>query len=319
MKPFVSILIPCYNAERWIAQTIESALAQTWIEKEILVMDDGSTDGSLEIVKRFGDRIRWETGPNRGGNAARNRLLALARGDWVQYLDADDYLVPEKISKQVSSLHECPETDILFSPFILEHWSEKGVRIETTIVPEPHDIWVLLARWFLPGTGSGIWRKQALIDVGGWNERQPCCQEHELYLRLLMAARRFTYCPHAGYVYRQWSEQTVCKRNKRETHRQRLEIEQRVEEFLHKHDELTPCRKWAINMARFEIARIAWQRDHDEALSIVRTIRSTHQEFIPAGNAAPPIYQMAFRMFGFRFAETIADWRRRLSYFPRSA
>ena len=57
----VSILIPCYNAERWIAQAIESALAQTWLEKEVIVVDDGSTDCSLEVIKSFGDRIRWET------------------------------------------------------------------------------------------------------------------------------------------------------------------------------------------------------------------------------------------------------------------
>ena len=80
MTKFVSILIPCYNAERWIAQAIESALAQTWSEKEIIVVDDGSTDHSLEVIRQFDGRIWWETGPNRGGNVARNRLLELARG-----------------------------------------------------------------------------------------------------------------------------------------------------------------------------------------------------------------------------------------------
>ena len=96
MQPLVSILIPCYNAERWVGQAIESALAQTWPNKEVIVVDDGSTDGSLEVIKSFGDRIKWETGPNRGGNVARNRLLELSHGEWIQYLDADDYLLPAK-------------------------------------------------------------------------------------------------------------------------------------------------------------------------------------------------------------------------------
>src|SRR5438309_6069595 len=96
----VSILIPCRNAERWVGQAIESALGQTWPEKEVIVVDDGSTDSSLSIIKSFGDRIRWETGPNRGGNAARNRLLELASGDWLQYLDADDYLLSDKVARQ---------------------------------------------------------------------------------------------------------------------------------------------------------------------------------------------------------------------------
>ena len=77
MSTLVSILIPVYNAERWIEQTIESALSQTWPAKEVIVVDDGSTDRSLQIIKRFAGRVRWEAGPNRGSNAARNRLLAL--------------------------------------------------------------------------------------------------------------------------------------------------------------------------------------------------------------------------------------------------
>src|SRR5438128_899411 len=100
-NPLVSILIPCYNAERWIGEAISSALAQTWSEKEIIVVDDGSTDGSLQQIRKFDGLVRWETGPNRGGNAARNRLLELAKGEWLQYLDADDYLLPDKIAKQM--------------------------------------------------------------------------------------------------------------------------------------------------------------------------------------------------------------------------
>src|SRR5262245_58403046 len=101
MDRLVSILIPCYNAERWISEAIESALAQTWAAKEVIVVDDGSTDRSLDIIRKFDGRIRWETGPNRGGGRARNRLLELASGEWLQYLDADDYLLPEKIAAQM--------------------------------------------------------------------------------------------------------------------------------------------------------------------------------------------------------------------------
>src|SRR5215472_15094253 len=102
MQPFVSILIPCYNAERWIARAIESALAQTWSSKEVIVVDDGSTDDSLNVIRAFDGRVRWETGPNQGGNTARNRLLELAGGEWVQYLDADDYLRSTKLERQIA-------------------------------------------------------------------------------------------------------------------------------------------------------------------------------------------------------------------------
>src|SRR6516164_5613032 len=101
MQPFVSILIPCFNAERWIAEAIESALAQSWPDKEVIVVDDGSTDRSLDIIRGFGSYIRWETGSNCGSNPTRNRLLTIAEGDWLQYLDADDYLLPEKVARQI--------------------------------------------------------------------------------------------------------------------------------------------------------------------------------------------------------------------------
>lgn len=315
----VSILIPCYNAERWIAQAIRSALEQSWLEKEVIVVDDGSTDGSLEIIKRFADRVRWESGPNRGGNAARNRLLQLARAEWLQYLDADDYLLPEKVAAQMRFLATRPETDIVFGPVTMEHWSEAEIRRELLPVREPHDLWVLLARWYLPQTGASLWRKQAIVEVGGWKPAQPCCQEHELYLRLLMADKRFAYSESGGAVYRQWGEHTVCKRDRPEVRRRRLEIEQQAEDFLRERGELTPARHWAINQARFEMARTAWQHDRTEAFAIVGTIKQSHPGFVPAGDAAPHHYRMMYRLFGFGPTETLAQWVRRRGGIPHTA
>src|SRR5262249_17978259 len=213
MAALVSVLIPCYNAQRWIGEAIESALGQTYEHNEVIVIDDGSTDNSLEIIKSFGDKIRWETHPNRGGNAVRNRLLESARGDWLQYLDADDYLLPEKVAKQMSFLVTRPDVDMVFGPVILEHWSQHDCRRELLAIPEPHDPWVLLASWQLPQTGAFLWRKQAILDVGGWKHDQPCCQEHERYLRLIIGGKEFAYCPSGGAVYRQWSDKTVCRKD----------------------------------------------------------------------------------------------------------
>lgn len=101
----VSILIPCYNSERWIAETLESAIAQTWQNKEIIVVDDGSTDNSLEVAKRFESPfVKVIHQENRGAGAARNRALKEAQGDFIQYLDADDLLSPDKIESQVKIL-----------------------------------------------------------------------------------------------------------------------------------------------------------------------------------------------------------------------
>jgi glycosyltransferase involved in cell wall biosynthesis len=312
VTPLVSILIPCFNAERWVAQAIESARSQTWPEKEVIVIDDGSTDASLKVIKNFGDRIRWETGPNRGANLARNRLLELARGDWLQYLDADDYLLPEKIERQLEFLAAHPDTDVVFGPVTMEHFDAKDSRRELLPIPDPHDPWILLVRVFLPQTGSLLWRKEAVLDVGAWKPDQPCYQDQELYLRLLMAGKRFAYCPHAGAVYRQWGEHTVSKRDMPEVHRQRLEIEQRAEDFLRGCGELTPARLYAINQGRFERARSVWQYDPACAAKIMEAVCRLQPDFVPSGNYAPRRYQSIYRLFGFRAAEKAADMRRNL-------
>src|SRR5262245_48239324 len=194
MGTLVSILIPCYNAERWIAEAIESALAQTWGEKEVIVVDDGSTDRSLDIIRQFDGRIHWEAGPNRGGNVARNRLLELARGEWLQYLDADDYLQPAKVARQIEFARTHPDGDVIYSPVVWKR-VENGTTVCTdTPIPEPRDPWILLALWHLPQTGGALWKRIALQRVGGWRVGQPCCQEHELYCRLLENDAQFKYC-----------------------------------------------------------------------------------------------------------------------------
>ncbi|MCE0497072.1 MAG: glycosyltransferase [Methylacidiphilales bacterium] len=306
----VSILIPCYNAERWVGQAIESALGQTWPEKEVIVVNDGSTDGSLAVIQSFGDRICWETGPNRGGNVARNRLLELARGEWLQYLDADDYLLAGKVAQQMEFLATHPDTDLVFGPNTREYWSEKEIRRELAPIPEPHDPWELLGRGHLPQTGAPLWRKKSLLEVGGWKPDQPCFQEYELYLRLLMAGKQLTYCPHNGSVYRQWSEQTVYNRDKAEARRQCLLIAQRAESFLKEHNVLNAPRRRAINQGRFDAARSAWSHDHAEALGIMEIIHRSDPGFQPAGITAPARYRIVYRALGFRATEILAGWLR---------
>jgi hypothetical protein len=311
MAELVSILIPCHNAERWIAQAIESALAQTWSAKEVIVVDDGSTDNSLNIIRSFGDRICFEASTRQGANGTRNRLLELARGGWLQYLDADDYLLPAKVMQQMEFISAHQPTDVVFGPVTLEHWSETKAWREVLLIPEPHDLWALLTSWRLPQTGAALWRKQAILDVGGWKYGQPCCQEHELYLRLIIGQKRFAYCPATGAVYRQWSDSTVCRRDLPEVHRRRLAIEQVAEDHLRATQQLTPERLQAISQARFEIARMAWQYDAAFACRIMQGVGETDPQFSPSGRPAPATYRLVYRWLGFRAAETLAAHKRK--------
>lgn len=117
MNNLVSILIPVYNSEKWIAETINSSINQTWSNKEIIIVDDGSTDNTLQIAREFQSKslmvITQKT--NRGASAARNNALSYAQGDYIQWLDADDLLHPNKIEYQFKQIEKDKDTGILFS------------------------------------------------------------------------------------------------------------------------------------------------------------------------------------------------------------
>jgi hypothetical protein len=182
-------------------------------------------------------------------------------------------------------------------------------------IHEPDDPWSLLVRWFLPQTGGPLWRRDAVVDAGGWKPDQPCCQDYELYLRLLMHEKRFTYCPEAGAIYRQWSDDTVCNRDKSQTFRQRLAITQRAEDILRDRGELTRRRLRALSLGRFEAARQVWLFDPRLAEDIVFGILKSDPGFVPGGVAAPFHYRMAYRLLGFRAAERLSTVKRRLTSF----
>ena len=116
MAELVSILIPAYNAETWLNVTLRSALAQTWPRTEVIVVDDGSRDRTLEVAKAFErGSVKVVSQPNMGAPAARNAAFQLAQGDYIQWLDADDLLDPDKISAQMRIAHKISNPRMLLS------------------------------------------------------------------------------------------------------------------------------------------------------------------------------------------------------------
>jgi glycosyltransferase involved in cell wall biosynthesis len=199
--PLVSVIIPCYNAEKYVGQAIESALAQTYPKKEVIVIDDGSTDGSLDVIKSFGDRIRWETGPNRGGSAARNRGIELAQGELIQFLDADDLLHPQKLERQVPLVLETPDM-IVYCDFVVED-IETGEIVE---IPrrecDGRDPVVFAIQAERLSISAPIHWKSRLLEVGGFDESLPCCQEYDLHIRLACHGAKWRHLREVLYTVR---------------------------------------------------------------------------------------------------------------------
>ena len=112
--PFVSVIIPTYNSAEFLGQAIDSVLEQTFLDFEIIIVDDGSTDRTPEVAAQYSDHITYIRQPNGGNAAARNRGLAEARGRWLCFLDADDLWEPRKLERQLLDLLRHPEWMISF-------------------------------------------------------------------------------------------------------------------------------------------------------------------------------------------------------------
>jgi glycosyltransferase involved in cell wall biosynthesis len=303
MGPLVSILIPCYNARPWIAQCIQSAIDQTYPHKEIVVVDDGSTDGSLDVIRDFGDRVRFETGPNRGGNVARNRLIELSRGNWLSFLDADDYLLPEKIKRQMALIASNANIDVVYSPLI-ELIEKTGKMFQQSV--EDDDLYANYIRWGPFSAIAPLWRKSAILEVGGWNPNQAVCQEHELLLRLIIAGKRFELLCEPLSVYRKVDGASISRRSPLRTLTQKKALTDKLETYLVASGKLKSKHRLALAQARFEDARTAYAYDEEFADNLIRQIYKTQDGFYPSGDAAPFLYRVAFKTFGFRTAENIA-------------
>jgi glycosyltransferase involved in cell wall biosynthesis len=207
-KPLVSILIPAYNAGEWLADTLRSAIAQTWERKEIIVVDDGSSDETLPIARQFeADSVRVFTQKNQGAAAARNQALLLSKGDYIQWLDADDLLAPEKIERQLAALREIDSKWILLS----SAWASFNYRTQRASFI-PTSLWQDLSpvEWLLRKLGNNLHMQTAtwltsreLAEAAGpWDTRLLSDDDGEYFCRVLLASEGTRFVPQSKVFYR---------------------------------------------------------------------------------------------------------------------
>jgi glycosyltransferase involved in cell wall biosynthesis len=208
MRPLVSILIPAYNAESWLAYTLQSAVQQTWPRKEIIVMDDGSRDGTAEVARRFASKdVKVVSTDNQGLAGAVNNAYRLCQGDYIQELDADDVLAPDKIEKQLAMLREGDSKRILLSgPWAYFHYRTSQARF----VRNP--LWQDLSpvEWLLRKMGENCHMQNAtwlvsreVADAAGpWDTRLEYDQDGEYFCRVLLASEGTRFVPDARIFYR---------------------------------------------------------------------------------------------------------------------
>jgi glycosyltransferase involved in cell wall biosynthesis len=187
--PEVSVIIPTRNRASFLRQALESVLGQTFFRDEgersfeILVVDDGSTDGTEEAVRSLKGPIRYARQEPRGVSPARNRGLALSRGEFIAFLDSDDLWEPGKIEIQMRHMRAHPEEMVSLTE---EIWIRKGVRVNPRNIHRKHSGWVF--EKFLPlcllSLSTALFRREVFDEIGVFDEDLPVCEDYDLGLRL---------------------------------------------------------------------------------------------------------------------------------------
>jgi glycosyltransferase involved in cell wall biosynthesis len=209
-RPLISIVMPCFNARRWVRSAIGSLLSQTYANFELIVVDDGSEDGSWEALQAFAvePRVRlFRNEKNNGQSAAANRGYAEARGDYIKFFDADDLLSPDFLEAQVNRLAG------RMGAVASAAWGRFYGNDLNTFRPNPESVWRdmepadwLVESWMKarPMMQCALWMipREILEETGTWNEELSLINDFEFFARVLCHSEKVMFCPEALLHYR---------------------------------------------------------------------------------------------------------------------
>jgi glycosyltransferase involved in cell wall biosynthesis len=300
--PSVSVVIPAYNVEEYVADAVASALHQTHSPREIICVDDGSTDETLEVLRglesQHSDHVHVLTGPNRGASAARNRGLERATGEYIQFLDADDTLLPEKLEQDLDVLAE-DRASMLFGGYESFEGEEKVHECATYVSEDP---WICLAHQNFGHTSANLFRADAVEEIGGGDEQRPFNQDYDLIARVLMEGGDVAFGRHKCTRVRCREDSISADWGKDERTAQ-AELDRDILRHLRCRE--TPKeRVAAVEDAVFLKLRRLYQFDPETAVRL-------HQETFPGGYAPSTdggntaAYCTAYRVMGFPAAERL--------------
>lgn len=213
----MSVVIPCFNAETTIRESIESALGQHYKPMEIIVLNDGSTDNSLDIISSYGKALRIVSGPNQGVSHTRNQGTKLARGEFIQYLDSDDLLVDGTIQLRVDALIDL-ESDVAYTDWQTIPSVPEGDIQHRRMFSEPMesidaDAQIACATSFWAPPAAVLYKRKIVDAIGGWNESLPVIQDARFLFDAAYHGGRFVHVPCIGAYYREGNEDSLSQRS----------------------------------------------------------------------------------------------------------
>jgi len=311
--PKVSIIIPCYNAERYIAETVQSVLNQKLVnsEIEIIIVNDGSTDHSMEILKQFGtlSGVKIINQENRGVSFARNKGIEFATGDFIQFLDSDDLLEPEKLQIQIDALVKTG-CDVAYGDWIKYQENDLGLfydseKISGAMKGKP-EIELFTDFWCPPA--ALLFRKEIVGKIGGFRETLPIIQDARYFLDAALSGGSFVYTEGVVAKYRITLQQSLSRKNPlgfvTDCYVNAVEVFE-----IWKKIKLTEERKSALLKVLFNCCRFFYEHDRRKFNECYELIKLIDKNAIPQ---FPNQIKYLSKIFGYRFAEFIAFKYRKL-------
>ena len=303
----VSVLIPCYNAEKFIGETLESVFRQTWRNIEVIVVDDGSKDRSADIVRRFcRPNLKLVQQTNRGQTAALNVCLAQATGDFVQFLDADDLIASDKIERQIERLMDSPRS------VATAEWARFSANPEVAQFT-PEAVWQDLdsVDWLAISRADGLGMMFPALwlipmplvrSIGPWDEDLSLNNDAEYFTRLILAADRILFCPGARCYYRSGVPGSLSGRKTSKAWDSQVRVLELCESYVRAREDSERVRR-GFALSWQHLAHASYPYDRHKAENALKRAKALHSVSIrPDGG---PAFHLVSRLVGWRLARRL--------------
>lgn len=292
----VSIIIPYVDEHVYLLEAITSAAGQLDVEAEIIVVcNAASISNDYQPIPEEYENVIFLNEPMAGSANARNMGLRHAKGEWVQFLDVDDLLLQDKIHHQMSEV----DADVVVSPHTYLYLN--GKKENSKWIPE--DIWCGLLNSGLGSTSSMLWKRQTVMDAGGWNTTYQSHQEYELLFRIASTGNNIAPNDHCETIVRQRVSGSITTITKSIRIREGIELREKMWNHLLSIGEDTPERYEAFRQYIFRQLRGLFRQDKEAALALFAKYYS-EKPFTPDGIHVPG-YGLMYKAFGFKRIESL--------------